>query len=680
MKDKKKNPSGSDPETELLTELLADSEDIFRTIIQASPDGIVISDLQGRIIFATTNDFELLGISDKSEITGTNVLDWIDPEDHEKAVRNIQGVFQGVKSQQNQYRLLKKNGERFYGAINAAPLFHKTGKPLGMISIVRDITEIKKTEEDLRQKEYRYRLLFESAHDSIFLMDQEVFVECNPKTLETFGCTREDIIGKSPMVFSPAIQPDGSESGQKAMEKIRNALKGENQTFEWRHITLNGSEFDAEVSLNRLELNGKIYLQAMVRNISKRKKADNQLRKFSECLLSFGEDPQQNIKLLTGLCGEILNASFTVYHRLSEGKLSTLSTWNIAEEDIPRTNFRNDICCDVITQKEKDVFLLNDLPSTKYYQSDPNVKKFGLRTFLGKLVWFSGEPVGIICAGFRYDYTPDTADQYLVSLIASAIGVEEERWSARRKLLSNTEDLKETNLAKDKFFSIIAHDLKGPFNAILGFSEILTSEWDDFSEEERLHFIRNINSSAKNTYQLLENLLEWSVSQTGRMKFNPAPLDLSMIANEMVILFKEQAERKQIKLFTAINFGTVVYADENMLRTIFRNLVSNAIKFSSPGGDISILSKDLPLVSNLPKQVEVCISDNGIGIPAEVIPRLFRIDEQVRTRGTNQEKGTGLGLVLCRELVEKNKGKIYVESETGKGSRFYFSLPAFLDL
>ncbi len=680
MKDKKKNPSRNDLETELLTELLAGSEDIFRTIIQASPDGIVISDLQGRIIFATTNDFELLGISDKSEITGTNVLDWIDPEDHEKAITNIQGVFQGVKSRQNQYRLLKKNGERFYGAINAAPLFHKTGKHLGMISIVRDITEIKKIEEDLRQKEYRYRLLFESAHDSIFLMDEEVFVECNPKTLETFGCTREDIIGKSPMVFSPAVQPDGLDSGQKAMEKIRNALKGENQTFEWRHIKLNGSEFDAEVSLNRLELNGKNYLQAMVRNISKRKKADNQLRKFSECLLSFGEDPQLNIKLLTGLCGEILNATFTAYHRLSEGKLSILSTWNIAEEDIPRTNFRDDICCDVITQKEKDVFLLNDLPSTRYYQSDPNLKKYGLRTFLGKLVWFSGEPVGVICAAFRHDYTPDTADQYLVSLIASAIGVEEERWSARRKLLSNTEDLKETNLAKDKFFSIIAHDLKGPFNAILGFSEILTSEWNDFSEEERLHFIRNINSSAKNTFQLLENLLEWSVSQTGRMKFNPAPLDLSMIANEMVILFKEQAERKQIKLFTAINFGTVVYADENMLRTIFRNLVSNAIKFTSPGGHISILAKDLPVVSNHPKQIEVCISDNGIGIPAEVVPRLFRIDEQVRTKGTHQEKGTGLGLVLCRELVEKNKGEIYVESEIGKGSRFYFSLPAFLDL
>jgi signal transduction histidine kinase len=236
--------------------------------------------------------------------------------------------------------------------------------------------------------------------------------------------------------------------------------------------------------------------------------------------------------------------------------------------------------------------------------------------------------------------------------------------------------MKELNASKDKFFSIIAHDLKGPFNAIMGFSDILTMEWDEYTEEERRHFIRNINSSAKNTFRLLENLLEWAMTQTGKVLFNPSRIDLSVLANDVVILLREQAEKKQIKVFTAINFNTNVMADENMVRTVFRNIVSNAIKFTSPGGYVRIFTKDIPPVNDQPAMVEVSVIDNGTGIDRELLPKLFRIDEKIRNQGTSHEKGTGLGLILCRELVEKNKGTIGVQSESGKGSRFYFTLPA----
>jgi PAS domain S-box-containing protein len=680
MKDKQKNPKGMSGGADLLSGLFAQTEDVFRTIIQASPDGIAISDLQGKIIFATRNDFQMMGISDESEIIGTNVLDWIDPGEHEKAMKNMRGVFEGEKSRNNHYLLLKKNGEKYYGAINAAPLKDKCGRPIGMISIIRDISEIKKIEEDLHQKEYRYRLLFESAHDSIFLMDENVFVECNPKTLETFGCNKEDIIGKSPHLFSPPLQPDGSDSEHKAKEKIRAALNGVNQVFEWKHKKLNGTLFDAEVSLNALNLQGKTYLQAMVRNISKRKKADDQLLKFSECLLSFTENPDHNINQLTALCGEILNATCALYNHLNKNVLCSLGQWNVPEDYIKEDKPEGHICFDVINHNEQDIYIVNNLPETSYYQTDLNVKKYNLKTYMGKAVRLSGKPVGSLCAVFQHHYSPDAADKYLISLIASAIGVEEERRAERNRLMVSTEELKDLNKAKDKFFSIIAHDLKSPFNAILGFSEILASEWGDFSEEEKLHFIRNIHSSAKNTFKLLENLLEWSISQTGKLKFHPSAVDLSIMANEVVILMREQADRKQIKLFNAINFGTMVFADENMVRTIFRNLVSNAIKFSNPGGQVKIFSNEKQPTSETPRQIETGIQDNGIGIPEEIIPRLFRFEEQVRTTGTSHEKGTGLGLVLCKEFIEKNNGKIAVESELGKGSKFCFTLPAFLDL
>jgi len=165
------------------------------------------------------------------------------------------------------------------------------------------------------------------------------------------------------------------------------------------------------------------------------------------------------------------------------------------------------------------------------------------------------------------------------------------------------------------------------------------------------------------------------MTQTGRMAYIAQPLDLSVISNEIVILLRAQAEKKHIRIFSAINFGTTVMADENMVKTIFRNLISNAIKFTPDNGQIRIFSKELPTNSQKPEMIQVCIVDSGIGISPETLPKLFRIDEKSRTPGTAKERGTGLGLILSKELVVKNGGKIWVESELNKGSQFCFTLP-----
>ena len=207
------------------------------------------------------------------------------------------------------------------------------------------------------------------------------------------------------------------------------------------------------------------------------------------------------------------------------------------------------------------------------------------------------------------------------------------------------------------------------------FSDILTREWDDFTDDERQHFVRNIHSSAQNTFKLLENLLAWSLAQTGRQNFNPFPVDLSVVTNDMVILLRDQAERKQIKMFTAVNFGTVVLADEQMVRTVIRNLISNAIKFTPNGGQIRVFAENIKDEAEQREMIKICVTDTGIGIPRENLDKLFRIDQQVRTSGTANEKGTGLGLILCKELTDKHGGKIWAESEVGKGSKFCVSLP-----
>lgn len=246
---------------------------------------------------------------------------------------------------------------------------------------------------------------------------------------------------------------------------------------------------------------------------------------------------------------------------------------------------------------------------------------------------------------------------------------------AESEIIRFSKELEEINISKDKFFSIIAHDLKGPFNSILGFADILHTEYDEYSDDERKHFIRNIVSSAQNTYKLLENLLEWSRAQTNRIDFKPEVLVLSSVINESILMVRGQAEAKDIHLFSAVEFDAHVTADENMVKTITRNLLSNAIKFSWRRGNIRVMDKPFIHPVNQKEMIEITISDDGVGMSQIVLDQLFRIDQMVKTSGTDNERGTGLGLILCRELVMRNGGEIWAESELGKSTTLHFTLP-----
>ncbi len=241
--------------------------------------------------------------------------------------------------------------------------------------------------------------------------------------------------------------------------------------------------------------------------------------------------------------------------------------------------------------------------------------------------------------------------------------------SLEQKVEKRTKELKELNATKDKFFSIIAHDLKNPFNALLGFSSFLVDNYDDIDDDEKKESILTMKESADVGYKLLENLLEWSRTQTGRIEWSPEKIYLDSIVSETIQLLTKSADNKKIKIEPDLSNNTEAYADENMVKTVIRNLLSNAIKYSKEGGKVKISS------TSKNGMLEVAIKDNGIGIKKDDIDKLFKIDQNFSTKGTNEEEGTGLGLLICKEFVEKNNGKISVESEYGKGSRFAFTLP-----
>ena len=235
-------------------------------------------------------------------------------------------------------------------------------------------------------------------------------------------------------------------------------------------------------------------------------------------------------------------------------------------------------------------------------------------------------------------------------------------------------ELEKANKTKDKFFSIIAHDLKSPFSALMGFSDLLLESHNEIDSKEREEYIRHIKDGSIKTFKLLENLLTWAQSQTGKINYTPVEINTEELITEIIELLEEPANNKDIKLISNAEKELLLQADKNMLHTVIRNLVSNAIKFTPKGGEIVVKTQTI-VFENDQKIVEISVKDSGVGIPPEIRDKLFKITENVTTKGTENESGTGLGLILCQEFVERHGGKIWVESEVGNGSEFLFTIP-----
>ena len=237
------------------------------------------------------------------------------------------------------------------------------------------------------------------------------------------------------------------------------------------------------------------------------------------------------------------------------------------------------------------------------------------------------------------------------------------------KLKHTQQELEAANAAKDKFFSIIAHDLRSPFTALVGVSQYLVKGIDNLEPEIIREFLEGIYNSSKNAFNLLENLLEWSRVQTKGLPLAPEPLNLACIVRENLSLLQMNSEKKQITIINELNEEEPAFADENSIHTVVRNLLSNAIKFTPQKGKVKISIRRHGGI------VELSFQDTGVGMGPEQVEGLFRIDVRHSSSGTDEEKGSGLGLILCKEFIEKNNGTIEVQSRPGEGSLFTITLP-----
>jgi signal transduction histidine kinase len=249
-----------------------------------------------------------------------------------------------------------------------------------------------------------------------------------------------------------------------------------------------------------------------------------------------------------------------------------------------------------------------------------------------------------------------------------------EVYQQKRAVQKANEELQKMSRTKDKFFSIISHDLKTPFNAMVGFSNLLSEHYESYTQEEQRKFISIIDQSVNNTYKLLNNLLEWAQAQSDSDTLTLETTNLFLLSNDIIGLLKQTAENKNISLRCDVDQELEIDVDTNKLTTIIRNLVTNAIKFTHKGGEVSVQAETVKSLDGQ-QMIQISVCDTGIGIAPDKQEKLFNLGEKISSPGTDKEVGTGLGLILCEEFVKRHGGKIWVESEINKGSKFIFTLP-----
>lgn len=284
---------------------------------------------------------------------------------------------------------------------------------------------------------------------------------------------------------------------------------------------------------------------------------------------------------------------------------------------------------------------------------------YRIRTSKGGYLWFYD--IGSVVSRNEVGYP--------LKVVGFVIDITKQKM-AELEIVKNNEELRELNAEKDKLFSIIAHDLRSPLSTLMQTTEILLEDYETMTEIEKISFLKNLNSSANNTFKLLENLLQWANIKRGVMPFDPIPIKLKDFLLHTSKMQADQARLKGIEVEFLMDDDVVVFVDPNMLQAILRNLLSNAVKFTERDGKIVIGA-----AVNENKSVEVFVKDNGIGMPVEMLGKLFKMGEKVGRKGTEGELSSGLGLLLVKDFVDKLGGDIEVKSEIGIGSEFRITLP-----
>jgi PAS domain S-box-containing protein len=610
-------------------EKLQKSELKYRQLFDNANDVIIIFEPESEIILEAnkaackTYGFqpeELIGMSLK-KLT-KNVTEG----EHQIQELIKRGIYHDFESVQ-----FNKNGEEIYFLINSTTIDYNGRK--AVLSLNRNITDKKKAETALREIAESYTGLFNSVTEAIYIQDENgYFIDVNVGVEKMYGYRHEEIIGKGPEFLAA---PDKNDMEQVSYFVGNTFLTGKSHKFEFWGRRKNGEIFPKDVCLNKGKFAGKDVIITTARDVSERKKAEQALIESETWLKLAIETGKLGIWEWNTSTGQLKVNSyfyemFGYENQEFEPAIEKIVQF-IYPEDLEVTTA---IIQNHITEKTASFET-----EQRFMTKSGNYK--WIRTY-GKVIerHENGEPL---------------------KMAGTIIDVD--------NLKSLTIQLQEINFFKDRLMSVIAHDLRSPFNSILGFSQLVADNIQTYEVEKSRKYIMQINTSAKHTLSLLDTLIDWYKTQTGAIVFNPQLLNLKTIIEEIVNLCSSSAKIKNVVLEKSISESLTILADEAMIKTILRNLIYNSIKFTNSGGKVLISS------SALSDSVQITVADNGIGISEEKLKSIFSENANFSSTGTSNETGFGLGLRICKDFIDMHQGKIHIESRIGEGTSFNIEFP-----
>jgi PAS domain S-box-containing protein len=620
----------------LLEQQLKTSEERFRNILSNSDDLIISIEPDGTINYINDKFATVLGYSD--EIINKNIKILIDPRYLETNIFDLK-EFKNSPNKKIELPLISKFNNVHYFISKFSPVFFDNKTIKNFNGFLHEITLEKRDEKEL----FLFKTLFETSKDGIAIIANGKIVLSNDSFAALFGYRKKEEINNTTV-----LEFVSSNDGLKVAEYIQMLELGKEVPgrFEFLGRKKDKSIFFVEVSPSLLNIDEKNFVVIDARDVTERKRAQQAIRESEEKYRNITENIDDFLftferieKVLKPLFYTTSVEKITGYTQSEFLSESTLFLKIIYPDDFPlvKNKFESVLRSKIQVSEEMEFRIINKNGNVVWVRTKINV----IRNPEGKLTKIYG----------------------LVSDISL-------RKKAEEELNRSTENLIKLNETKDKFISIISHDLRTPFSSILGFTDLLIAD-EELTEEEKRQYIKFIQESSKSMLALVNSLLDWTRLQTGRIKFEPEKVTASLIINESINSLAGNAFQKNIQIKSEIEKNITVYVDQSLMMQVFNNLISNSIKFTRPGGEIIISAHP----SNKARFYEFSVNDNGVGIKEGNLKELFRVDTKYSSEGTSGEKGTGLGLSLVKEIIEKHGGNIWVESEYGKGSSFKFNLP-----
>lgn len=613
---------------------LRDNKELYKKILYTIPDVFIQCDIAGTITYVNEKGLQILQEHSMGNVLGANVFSLIAPEDRSLAEHNFR-LMQDKQIGNVEYKLNLGTNYDVFCEVNGDVLRDSSNIPYGLIFIIRDITQRKNYEKKLLASEEKYRSLVETSPNMTWeIRPDGSIMYVSPQSYNILGLTPKEMCEK---LIYDIIEPKEIErTVKKLFDSITNHDGVIGFEVEARHALTGKTIFlDIYTNLFYDEKGVILGLRGIARDITIRKVSEIEAKKSRDYLSLVLKEGG------IGLWFTNLKANKTSIDEVWANSLgySLSELGSVPSDSIPRVFIHPD-----------------DVDEVQRY-IDSSISRNSTANFIEHRMFTKGGDIKWVQSTIKVL----SVDQN--GLPIEMIGLMKD--VTERKLA----ELKvfDANAAKDKLFSIIAHDLRNPLNAIIGFSELMINSTDLHKVTKLDEYSYHIHSSALSLTALLENLLEWANTQRGMVTFNPKLVNLDEVIDDEIGIAMYVAKRKGITI-NSFNNKLRVYADIHLLRIIIRNLLTNAIKYSNMNSKIDIYSMDFH------DRVEVNIHDRGVGMSDEIKNNLFKLTKTSQ-RGTSNEKGTGLGLMICKEFVEKQGGKIWVDSKLGEGSTFTFSIP-----